>query len=244
MEFGSAIHSAMELLYGPHGHTLEQACEEAHRRFEENLQGLELSEEEGRELPRYSWLIPRILKDSLECEDLQGIVPLRNELRIMEPIARTDGLEMKFKGFVDFIFQKKLKRKTVIYIADFKTCMWGWPAAKLMDDEVAAQILLYKYFFCRITGADPKNVTVAFILLKKTPPPGQSHVQVCKVGGGPKALQKALDYLQGTITRMHSGKYRMNVDECVRHWIDKATGEERRAACQYFDTNLCASSRL
>jgi hypothetical protein len=66
---------------------------------------------------------------------------------------------MKFKGFIDIVFVKKLKRKTVIYIADFKTCQWGWPAKKFQDIEVISQLLLYKHFFCKLTGADPRNVT-------------------------------------------------------------------------------------
>lgn len=242
MEFGSAIHSALELMYGPERLSVDDAMWKALSEFEKNLEGLELREDEGRDLMRLSWLVPRILRDCLSCPDLQGVEPLRTELRLLEPISRTDGLDIKFKGFVDFIFKKKLKRKTVIYIADFKTCQWGWPSQKLMDDEVCAQIVLYKYFFCRMTGANPRDVSVAFILLKKSPRPGDSHVQVCKVGGGPKALEKALNYIQTTITRMHSGSYRMNTESCVQSWTDRTTGELREIRCPYLDTNLCASS--
>lgn len=242
MEFGSAIHSALELMYGPDHLSLDDAMWKALEEFENNLKGLELREDEGRELMKLTWLVPRILKDCLENPDLQGITPLRTELRLLEPIARTDGLDIKFKGFVDFIFVKKLARKQVIYIADFKTCQWGWPAQKLMDPEVIAQILLYKYFFCRLTGADPKNVTCAFILLKKNPRKGDSHVQVCKVGGGPKALERALEYVQTTITKMHSGSYKMNTDACVQSWIDRATGELREIRCPYLNSDMCASS--
>lgn len=242
MEFGSAIHSALEMIYGPDKMSLEDASWLALTEFEKNLEGLELREDEGRELMKLSWLVPRILKDCLDCPELQGITSLRNELRIMEPISRSDGLDLKFKGFVDFIFEKKLKRKTVIYIADFKTCQWGWLPQKLMDPQVCAQILLYKHFFCRMTGADPKNVSCAFILLKKSPRPGESHVQVCKIGGGPKAMQTALEYLQRSITRMHSGSYRMNTDSCIFSWTDRVTKELRENRCPYLKTDLCASS--
>lgn len=243
MEFGSAIHSALELMYGPERLSVEDATNKALEEFEKNLEGLELREDEGRELMKLSWLVPRILRDCTTNEDLQGIVPLKTELRIMEPIARTDGLNLNFKGFVDFIFEKKLKRKRVIYIADFKTCQWGWLPQKLMDPEVCAQILLYKYFFCRLTGADPKDVTCAFILLKKNPRPGDSHVQVCKVGGGPKALERAIEYLQTTITKMHSGSYKMNTESCVFSWIDRATEELREIRCPYLGTDLCTVGR-
>jgi hypothetical protein len=243
MEFGSAIHSALELMYGPEKLSVDEASWKALEEFEKNLVGLELTENEGRELMKLTWLVSRILNDCTTNEDLQGIVPLKTELRIMEPIARTDGLDIKFKGFVDFIFQKKLKRKTVIYIADFKTCQWGWLPQKLMDPEVCAQILLYKYFFCRLTGIDPRDVTCAFILLKKNPRPGDSHVQVCKVGGGPKALDAAIEYVQSTITRMHSGSYRMNTDSCIFSWTDRATDELREIRCPYLNTDLCTVGR-
>lgn len=241
MEFGSAIHSALELMFGPERLSVEDATWKALEEFEKNLEGLELSDDEGRELPRLCWLIPRILRDCLASPDLQGIEPLRTELKILEPIARTDGLDIKFKGFVDFIYVKKLKRKTVIFISDFKTCTWGWPAQKFMDEEVIAQIVLYKYFFCRILQADPKNVSIAFILLKKNPRPGDSHVQVCKIGAGPKVMQRALDYIQTTITRMHSGRYKMNTEACVRSWVDRSSGELREIRCPYMG-ELCPST--
>ncbi len=246
MEFGSSIHTGMECLYGPRDDgsvpTVEEADAVTLEAFEQNTKGLELSAAESMDLMKLSWLVPRILSDCLSCPDLQGIQPLRTELQILEPLGRTDGLDVLFKGFVDFIFVKKLKRKTVIYIADFKTCVWGWPAKKLMDPKVIAQILLYKHFFCRLTGADPKNVTAAFILLKKAPPQGEPHVEVKKVGGGPKALQEALDWIQSSVTAMHSGHYRMNTDECVRHWTDRTTGLEVEARCPYLRTDLCPSA--
>lgn len=247
MEFGSAIHSALELMYGPEKLPFDDAVWKALEEFEKNLVGLELSDDEGRELMKLTWLVPRILRDCLDSPDLQDIEPLRTELRILEPIARTDGLDVKFKGFVDFIFKKKLRNgKWVIYISDFKTCQWGWLPQKFEDIEILAQILLYKHFFCRITGTDPRNVTCAFILLKKNPRPDKdgkvSHVEVRKVGGGPKALEKAIDYMQSTITRMHSGSYKMNQDACIFSWTDKLRDELREIRCPYLGTDLCPST--
>lgn len=234
MEFGSSAHSGMEFMYGESGiQPIPDAVTHALAELKKNLEGLELNDQEKEDLPGLQAMLPRFFEDMLSCEDLVGIRPLKSELRLYESIARTDGLDVKFKGFIDFIFVKRLKTKSVIYIADFKTCKWGWPYKKYQDIKVIAQILLYKHFFCKLTGADPKNVTAAFILLKKTPKEGESSVEVAKIASGPKALQQALDYLQKTITEMHSYSYTKNYESCVTRWTDAKTKKEMSFSCPY-----------
>ncbi len=251
MDFGKAVHAGMEVLYDVGG-TAEKATEHALKLYDESLSTIgEMHPSDKTEAMRIRELIPNIFRDALLCPDLQDIRPLKSELKLYQPISRTDGLDIKFKGFIDIIFVKKLKRKTVIYIADFKTCQWGWPAEKLQDIEVISQILLYKHFFCKITGADPKNVTAAFILLKKKPKRISEKgvepvvydicVEVEKVGAGPKATTAALDYLQKSITAMHSYSYVKNFDACKRIWRDPDTKEERSAVCPFYDTADCTA---
>jgi hypothetical protein len=254
MDFGKAVHSGMEVLYGPGGGDPDAASQHALRLYDEALGTIgPLHPTDAKEAERLrGYILPKMFRDCLDCPELQGIRPLRSELQLMQPIARTDGLEVLFKGFIDFIFVKRLKTKTVIYIADFKTCQWGWPAKKLQDIEVISQILLYKHFFCKLTGADPRNVTPAFILLKKRPrrtsPKGELpetfdlSVEVAKVGGGPKATERALEYMQRSISEMHSYSYERNFGACVRSWIDQETDEERVARCPFAGTDLCPSS--
>lgn len=240
MEFGSAIHSTLELAFAPGERpSLGSLAESFSSAFEKGLEGLEIDPSDLPERDRLREIGPTIVRDALACPDLQGIVPLRNELRLEEPIARTDGLDVKFKGYVDFIFVKKLAKKRVIYIADFKTCTWGWPYDKLSDPEVCAQILLYKHFFCKLTGAPPRDVSAAFILLKKTPRPGDATVQVAKIPAGPKVLEGAMDFLQGSITKMHGYSYQKNRGSCVREWIDSKTKEPRSAKCPFYQTENC-----
>jgi len=234
MEFGSAVHSGMEFLYG--GEQIAdpaEAAKHALEKLEKNLEGLDLNESEKEELPNLREMMPKFFVDILACPDLDGIRPLKSELKLFEPIARTDGLDVKFKGFIDFIFVKKLKRKTVIYIADFKTCKWGWPAQKLQDIKVIAQILLYKHFFCKLTGADPKNVTAAYILLKKAPRKNDASIEVIKVSAGPKTTMRAIEYLQDTITAMHRYSYEKNYEACVTSWTDAKTKQIKSFSCPY-----------
>lgn len=242
MDFGKAVHSGMELLYGSGG-TPEAASSHALGMYDEALKTLDLSHPSDRsEAFRIRDCIPGFYRDCLACPELQGITTLKSELQLMQPVARTDGLNIKFKGFIDIVFIKKLKVKTVIYIADFKTCQWGWPSKKFQDIEVISQLLLYKHFFCKMMGTDPKNVSLAFILLKKKPKDGDLTVSVEKISAGPKATQQALDYMQRAITGMHSYSYEKNYDACVRSWIDRETKDERTVRCPFAGTEMCPGS--
>lgn len=251
MDFGKAVHSGMEVLYGPGG-TAENAANHARELYDESLKILVFThEQDKKEAYRVRDCIDGFYRDCAVCPELQGITTLKSELKLMENVERTDGLNIKFKGFIDIVFVKKLKVKTVIYIADFKTCQWGWPFSKFQDIEVISQLLLYKHFFCKMTGADPKNVSAAFILLKKAPrkisKKGEPEVfdlsvEVSKISAGPKSTESALDYMQKTITGMHSYSYEQNFDKCVRSWIDKETKEERSVKCPFVGTDLCVGS--
>jgi hypothetical protein len=242
MDFGKAVHSGMEVMYSPGG-SIEKATENALALYDEALKTLDLSHpSDYAEAHRIRDCIPGFYRDCAVCPELQGIKTLKSELQLMEQIERTDGLNIKFKGFIDIVFVKRLKIKTVIYVADFKTCQWGWPAKKFQDIEVISQLLLYKHFFCKMMGADPKNVSLAFILLKKKPKAGELCVEVAKISAGPKATEKALEYMQRAITGMHSYSYEKNYGSCVRSWKDPETKEERVARCPFAGTEKCPGS--
>jgi len=242
MDFGKAVHSGMEVMYGSDG-SIEKATENALAIYDEALKTLDLSHPSDRaEAHRIRDCIPGFYRDCAVCPELQGIKTLKSELQLMQPIDRTDGLNVKFKGFIDIVFVKKLKRKTVIYVADFKTCQWGWPAKKFQDIEVISQLLLYKHYFCKMMGADPKNVSLAFILLKKKPKDGELCVEVAKISAGPKATEAALNYMQKAITGMHSYSYEKNYGSCVRSWKDPETKEERVVRCPFAGTDKCPGS--
>jgi ATP-dependent helicase/DNAse subunit B len=246
MDFGTAVHAGMEFMFGEVGSikSVEDTLLVARAAFDKKLEGVTLTDTEQQEFAELLDILPRIFTDVLACPDLQDIRPVKSELNLYEDIARTDGLTVKFKGFIDFIFVKKLKTKTVIYIADFKTCKWGWPAKKLQDIRVTAQLLLYKHFFCKLTGADPKNVTAAYILLKKTPRKDDASVEVVKIGSGPKAIQQALDYLQGTITKMHGFEYSKNFEACETRWVDQKTKQERSFCCPFYKQECSGSAEV
>lgn len=245
IEFGKAVHAGLEILYDPDSPgDVAKATAHALEMYDRSLLELNLTHSSDvEEAYRVRPFIERFYRDCLRHPELQGIRSLVSEMRLMQPISRTDGLEMMFKGFIDITFVKRLKRKTVIYIADFKTCSWGWPAQKFQDMEVISQLLLYKHFFCKTMGADPRNVSVAFILLKKDPRTADElTVDVRKVSAGPRATEQALEYMQRSISGMHSYAYEKNPEACERVWIDRRTKQERRAACPFLGTEHCPRS--
>lgn len=244
-DFGKAIHSAMEVLFGPDLEKRSTAADVARKIYTEFLSNIgELHPTDKKESDRLLEMIDPIVTGIGECPDLVGAEPIICELDLFEPINRNDGLNVNFKGFIDIIFKKKLKRKTVLYLADFKTCSWGWPAKKYQDMAVISQIILYKHFFVKKLGCDPKDVTICFIMLKKKPGPNAPIVEVRKIGSGPKATMEALKFLQDSITGMHRFSYSTNRNSCVRNWVDQETKEERESRCEFFGTHDCPSTQI
>ena len=166
--------------------------------------------------------------------ELQDAEYLMNEMRLHEPIAREDGIDIKFKGFIDFIFKSKDKRgKPVVWVCDFKTCSWGWDREKREDRWKHYQIFLYKHFLCKKLDIDPQQVRTAFILLKKRPPKGKDPVEFFPISAGPISVQRALDALGSNITEMaereKDGSFKKDRSQCVSYG----------RTCPFFNTSAC-----
>jgi hypothetical protein len=74
-----------------------------------------------------------------------------------------------FKGFIDCIISVvDKKNKKITWVLDFKTTSRGWFREKRTDELVKTQLTLYKNFWSKKTGTDPKNVRCGFILLKRS----------------------------------------------------------------------------
>lgn len=162
----------------------------------------------------------RIITDFMSCDELRKGKVLYNEFALMEPIDRTDGLSIKFKGFIDLVLMSKSKRgEKVIYVVDFKTCSWGWDREKREDKERHFQILLYKHFFAKKFGVDPKLVRTAFVLLKRTPRGKDKAIEFFPISAGPVSTERAVVQLNRDITELHEryvgGTLKKNRLACV-----------------------------
>lgn len=225
LDYGTAVHAAMEAFFNRKSPaTAEQAIKVFTDKF------THLTNENGSKYPK-----PLAVKDYVAllasgtpiinfvktCPDLQGLEPIHNEYPLFEEISR-DGEPMKFKGFIDIVFKGKDKRgNAILWICDFKTCSWGWDREKREDRWRHYQLFLYKYFLCKKFNIDPKNVRVAFILLKKRPSKGADPVEWFPVSAGPVSVQRALDVLNDNVTEMiereKDGSFKKNRSKCTEY---------------------------
>lgn len=170
-----------------------------------------------------------------ECDEITNAKVVYNEYMLNTDIDRSDDINIRFKGYIDFVIKTKDKRgKTILYVIDFKTCSWGWGNDKKQDKNLHFQILLYKHFLCKTFGLDPKNVRTAFVLLKKKPSGNSPPVEFFPISAGPISVQRAVDELNKSISemssRLKSNSLIKNTNNCISDYGDR---------CPYLDTNLC-----
>jgi hypothetical protein len=155
-----------------------------------------------------------------------------NELQLLEQIDRSDGIAVKFKGFIDVgtVVPGRGKRGSKLWVCDYKTATWGWGGDKRFDAKVHRQLLLYKHFLCKKMQLDPTNVGCAFVILKKTPRGTDSPIEWFPISAGPKAVAAAVDHVQSTITAMNGGHYVARASACFKF---------RFNPCPYVGQCLC-----
>ena len=237
MDFGTAVHSVLELLKGRNikerpavpGDMFEQI-------FVDLLwqNGLKYRDREREDLAKlgkgkgvdfYIRAGRNILARFDECDEIRTAEVVYNEYRLDVPIDRDDGVSTNFKGYVDMVIKTKDARgNTILYVCDFKSCSWGWPREKRENRDLHFQILLYKHFLCKRFGLDPKLVRTAFVLLKKRPSGDSPPVEFFPISAGPVSVQRALDEINSDITLMaeacETGEPRKNLKACRNDYGD------------------------
>lgn len=176
-----------------------------------------------------------IIRGLKDCPELKNAEVVHNEYALFEGIDRTDDIDMKFKGFIDIVIKTKAKNcDTILYVADFKTCSWGWDVETRQDRWKQYQLFLYKYYLCKKFDLDPKFVRTAFILLKKRPPKGTPPVEFFPVSAGPVSVQRAMDALHSNLTEMKTliekGEFAKNREQCVDKYGN---------TCPFYKTDKC-----
>lgn len=241
-DFGTAVHEALEKYLSRKDPVDVDAAVEI---FKTSLH--KLTTENG---PKYPEPLPvrdyvglmasgeQIIRCIKLDPDLKDLEVVHNEYPLFEQISREDDVDMKFKGFIDIVLKGKDKRgNTILWVADFKTCSWGWDRDTRADRWKHYQLFLYKYYLCKKFNIDPANVRVAFILLKKRPPKGAGPVEFFPVSAGPVSVQRALDVLGENVTEMISrekdGSFQKDLKQCT----DKFGN-----SCPYLKSPLCPKS--
>ena len=138
---------------------------------------------------------------------------LGSEIPLDEAIEDED--DYIFKGFIDGVVSTPDGK---VHIFDWKTCSWGWDAKRRNDPMTTYQLTLYKHFFARKMGIDPKNIETHFALLKRTSK--KDRVEFFRVTSGPRKTENALKLLKKALYNIKNQRYIKN-----------------RLSCQYCDFN-------
>jgi len=187
--FGSAMHSVCEQgLLDPKLDKSKHFVEE----FEKGVAGLR---EKGVEidaslyelmLTQYELIIATFEKELdsyfVNCE----VISMEEEL-----YETIDGMDLKFKGFIDLVVKTEDGR---YHILDWKSCGWGWDARKKADKLINYQLIFYKYFWSKKHGIPMDMIDVHFGLLKRTAK--KNNTEIFKVTSGAVKIQNAMSLLQ------------------------------------------------
>ena len=128
------------------------------------------------------------------------------EEKLYEPI---EGVEYLFKGFIDLVVKTTDGK---YHILDWKTTSWGWDSRRRSDPMVTYQLTLYKNYFARKHGIDPKMIETHFALIKLTAK--KDHVEIFRVTSGPRKTENALKLLNKALYNIQRKKHIKNRLAC------------------------------
>ena len=157
-------------------------------------------------------------------ENFEGWSTFEAEEELYENI---ENHQLKFKGFIDAIIKVPKKRGDgyKYWILDWKTAnAYGWRTSKKRDPLIQAQLILYKSFWSKKHGINPKDVACGFVLLKRGAKPG-NVCSLVEVSSGPKATEKANKLVSNMISSVNRKMFLKNKNSC--------------SFCEYSGTEHC-----
>ena len=153
------------------------------------------------------------------------------EHQLQESIEKKPG--RFFKGFIDIILKYPVIQKGKpssepldyeYLVGDWKSTNATWGNDKRSDQYKQMQMILYKYFWCRKTGIDPKKVKCAWILLKRSAKPGQ-HIELIPVSSEESDIERSLIKVNEMISMVEKKIFHKNRNSC--------------RFCDYLNTKHC-----
>lgn len=101
-----------------------------------------------------------------------------------------------FKGLVDLVFYHPTTDTWTVM--DIKTSTRGWNSKQKANPNVTAQVVLYKEFFAKQFGVDPKKVKVEYFIVKRQIPKDAEfpqmlrRIQTFSPPSGPRITKRVL----------------------------------------------------
>jgi hypothetical protein len=196
LSFGAAVHSACEEIIQKkielpekqrqlfEASFLSENCKRGFSEKSEHEAAICQLAEQGRQL--LPDILPALDKYFGEYEVLAIEEPLLEKI--------SDNLDILFKGFIDIVLRTKDGR---YHILDAKTCSWGWDAEHRSDTMTTYQLVYYKYFYAKKYNIDPANISLHFLLLKRTAT--QDRAELFEVPCGQKKTDNAVKLMMTTI---------------------------------------------
>ena len=122
-----------------------------------------------------------------------------------------EGTNLKFKGYIDFIFKHDGK----IYLWDFKTTKRDWSKYARSDTQKLYQVILYKHFYAKKMNLDPKDIHVAYFLLKRKVAKKHKYcVEVFEQTSGTKKMENSVQWLKDQAMGIEKGIRIRKVSTC------------------------------
>jgi hypothetical protein len=143
------------------------------------------------------------------------------EEKLMEPSGLDE--EYKFKGFIDLVVKTEDGK---YHIVDWKSCSWGWDLKKKTDPMITYQLTLYKHYFAKKHGIDPKMIETHFALLKRTA--RENNVEIFRVTSGPRKTKNVLTLLTKAIYNIKAKTHIKNRLSCYKY-----------RKCEFCHTQYC-----
>lgn len=221
MDFGTAVHAACESFLRTRVMDDSIAVKMIEEVWEKNK---ELEGFEPKGLPKFIQEAINILADvpSFMDETFPDWVFVDAEHYLYEKI---ENHPHAFKGFIDGVIKCKDKKGIdCFWLLDWKTTSWGWQMQKKTDEMVKAQLVLYKNYWSKKTGTDPKNVKCGFVLLKRTAKPG-AHCELVATTVGDAITERSLKIVNNMVVSVKRGTAIKNRYSCTY--------------CDYKDTEHC-----
>lgn len=215
MAFGTAVHKGCEHFLKTRELDFNLALSHVVKDYEENRNKPEYLRYKEKDMEKMLETASSILLDvpTFMESTFPGWEYKEAEFNLYEELDRHPG--NFFKGFIDGVITVPGKRagSSLVWVIDWKTCMFGWKREKKQDAMVRNQLVLYKSFWSKRTGTPMKDVRAGFVLLKKTASPG-NHCELFSVSVGDTTSERALKLVDNMVHSLKRGVTLKNRSSC------------------------------
>lgn len=207
--FGNAMHGVCEKLLLKEKMEDDFFLEEFKKYVDKLPEDVDVDSKLEHEMKAQGLSILPEIQDALDEYFGEDYEVMAVEMPLNEPIEGED--ELTFKGYIDAVVATKDGK---IHIFDWKTCSWGWDARKRSDKLITYQLTLYKHFFAKKMGVDPKDIETHFALLKRTLK--TNRVEFFRVTSGPQKTKNVLKLLNTAVYNIKNKRYIKNRLSCTK----------------------------